>query len=69
MLLPISISCFLRHRSIAGGDKSDISSGESWQGDSTVVVPRDKKRVTNLDVCASGLVDVWVRVWADTPVY
>lgn len=58
---------FLRHESIVGGDKSDISSGESWQGEAAVV-PRDKKRVTNLDVCAR-LVDVCVRVWADTLVY
>lgn len=66
---------FLRHESVVGGDKSDISSGgESWQGDAAVV-PRDKKRVTNLGVCASALVcvcvcvRVCVGVWADTPVY
>jgi len=48
---------FLRHERIVGGDKSDISSGESWQDDAAVV-SRDKKRVTNLDVCASAFVGV-----------
>lgn len=32
-------------------------------------VLRDKKRVTNLDVCASGVLGIRAYVWADTPVY